>query len=254
MDELQAAADVLARAERVAVFAGAGLSAESGVPTFRVQDGLWENHRVEDVATPEGLRDDPLLVWRFYAERQNQLGSVTPNAGHFALARMEALFDDFLLITQNIDDLSERAGQSKMVKLHGDLMTVRCTRCASEHVLQEPVRVDQLDDVDSLPHCQNPLCDGLLRPAVVWFGEFLPEVAICASIAFLQQADALVLVGTSGMVSRGYGFSEIVREGGGSVIEINPRETFLTGAADIVIRQTSAEALPNLMQRVEHLR
>lgn len=239
------AADILRESLRLLVFAGAGLSAESGVPTFRDQGGLWEDHRVEDVATPEGFLADPVLVWRFYAERQQRQAEVEPNAGHLALARLEDIYREsgYLLVTQNIDDLSERAGSRAMVKIHGDLMAAWCTRCEWKDRLEEPVDPRTLA-VGSLPLC--PRCGSLARPGVVWFGESLPRREMDAALSFSMQADAVLIVGTSGMVSGGYGLADNVAAMGGRVIEVNPQETYLSHLADVCIRETSAKALPEL--------
>lgn len=248
MDEkaLRQAAGFLKDAGAVLVFAGAGLSAESGVPTFRDAGGLWEGHRVEDVATPEGFQRDPILVWRFYAERQVALQKVKPNPGHFALARMEHAFPSFLVATQNIDNLSEQAGQTKLVKIHGDLMTIWCTRCSYEGVLENPINPAVLTTRENLPRC--PACQVLARPAVVWFGEYLPPNTIEVAQEFAFQADCLLMVGTSGAVSGGYGLADIVKGRGGKVIEINPSETYLTGQADIALRGPSSICLPSLLE------
>ncbi len=251
-DALQRAAEILGSASHVGVFAGAGLSAESGLPTFRASGGLWEGHRVEDVATPEGFRRDPLLVWRFYAERQVSQTRAAPNAGHLALAEMERIVPDFLLITQNVDNLSERAGSRKMVKIHGDLMEVWCWRCDWRSVLEEPVDPASLRSPDDVPRC--PVCGSLARPGVVWFGEMLPPEAIERALSFVERADVLLTVGTSGLVSGGYGLTGMVRGHGGRVIEVNPNETYLSDEADVLVREGSATALPAMLERLRRLR
>ncbi len=249
---VEQAAEILNTARFVGVFAGAGLSAESGLPTFRDSGGLWEGHRVEDVATPEGFRRDPVLVWRFYAQRQVDQTRVEPNPGHYALAAMEEMFEDFLLITQNVDNLSERAGSRKLVKIHGDLMEIWCWRCEWKSVLEQPVDPGSLRTQDDLPRC--PACRSLARPGVVWFGEMLPPAAIERAISFTAAADVLLTVGTSGLVSGGYGFTDYVRGHGGKVIEVNPNETYLSDQADILIRSGSATTLPAILDRLHLLR
>ncbi len=240
---------LLCEARQVTVFAGAGLSAESGLPTFRDQGGLWEGHRVEDVATPEGFRRDPVLVWQFYAERQKRQVEVEPNAGHLALAEMEALFDSFLLVTQNVDNLSERAGSQRMLKIHGDLMTVRCTQCHDERCLDDYINPEGLRSHGDLPVCD--LCGGLVRPGVVWFGEILPPGALEQALLHSGESDVLITVGSSGMVGGGYGLAEATRAAHGSVIEINPNETYLSRLADVLLRKPSAEALPLIVQELQ---
>ncbi len=249
-ESIQQVAALLRQASRVAVFAGAGLSAESGLPTFRDQGGLWEGHRVEDVATPEGFERDPLLVWRFYAQRQADQTRVGPNPGHFALAEMEGVFDDFLLITQNVDNLSERAGSRKIVKIHGDLLGMRCSRCHWSDTLTEPIDADGLRSGADLPRCPAPGCGAMARPAVVWFGEMLPLQEIQSATEYCISADALISVGTSGLVSGGYGLADAVRARGGSVIEVNPHQTHLSTLADVAVRMGSAKALPLILQLV----
>jgi len=246
--EIEKAAKMLRDCTRLLVFAGAGLSAESGIPTFRDQGGLWEKHRVEDVAAPEGFQRDPALVWRFYAERQQQLATVRPNPGHFALARMEQIYapDGFLLVTQNIDDLSERAGSRQIAKIHGDLMAVWCTRCSWRGSFDVPLEPEGLlADERTLPSC--PECGSLARPGIVWFGESLPRAVINQALAFSLEADAILIVGTSGAVSGGYGLADNVSALGGGVIELNPQETCLSHLADVCLRAPSAEALPALL-------
>ncbi len=242
---LERSAEVLKYSKSVIVFAGAGLSAESGLPTFRDQGGLWEGHRVEDVAEPGGFTRDPLLVWRFYAERQTRQLQVQPNAGHFALAQMETHFPDFLLVTQNVDNLSERAGSQKIVKIHGDLMEVWCSLCSWKSRLDMPVVLESLRSVDDIPRC--PKCAELVRPGVVWFGEMLPPGTIDVSLSTAAKADVLLIVGTSGLVSGGYGLAETTKASGGTVVEINPAETYLSGIVDICIRSASSVALPKLL-------
>ncbi|MCC6484516.1 MAG: NAD-dependent deacylase [Armatimonadetes bacterium] len=247
---LQSAIDALRSASQILVFAGAGLSAESGLQTFRDQGGLWEGHRVEDVATPEGFKRDPVTVWRFYAERQKRLLEVKPNPGHLALAEMERIFPRFLLVTQNVDDLSERAGSQKIVKIHGDLLTVRCTHCGTEKRVEAYINPALLRQTDDLPVCGQ--CAGLLRPGVVWFGELLPEGLIERALLFATQSDALLVVGTSGFVSGGYGLAEAVLRAGGTVIELNPNQTHLSALAQVHVRQPSASALPAIVQSLRH--
>src|SRR5437763_11075739 len=169
-DELEAAltraAEVLRGARRVCVLSGAGVSAESGVPTFRASDGLWEGHRIEDVASPDGFRRDPNLVWQFYNGRRANVARVRPNPGHLALAALEERFaDGFTLVTQNVDGLHQAAGNRNVLEVHGSLHRTRCTECGA-------VRDRGLEALPDMPTCD--LCGGLLRPDIVWFGELLP--------------------------------------------------------------------------------
>lgn len=244
--EVTRAAEILLRARTVAAFVGAGLSAESGLATFTGSGGLWEGHPVELVATPEGFRSDPVLVWRFYAARQQEHAQVTPNPGHCALAELERTCDDFLLVSQNVDRLCEAAGSRELVKIHGDLFDVWCTRCPDRWELPSPLIVSPDATVQDLPHCRS--CGGLARPGIVWFGEYLPPGVLERSHQFVGRCDALLVVGTSGLVSGGYGLAETAIRGGAAVIEINLEPTALSDAADVCILEPSGTALPAIVE------
>ena len=179
------------RDARVFVLTGAGISAESGVRTFRDANGLWEEHRVEDVATPEGFERDPTLVWRFYSDRRRQVASVQPNAAHLALARLETfLGDNLFLCTQNVDPLHEQAGSAGAHHMHGSLLESRCDRC------DRPPFHDEATYFDEVPKCF--LCGGQLRPNVVWFGEM--PFAMDRIFAAVEACDLFVTIGSSGAV------------------------------------------------------
>jgi NAD-dependent deacetylase len=191
----------MSAAAPIVILTGAGISAESGVRTFRASDGLWEEHRVEDVATPEGFRADPELVHRFYNERRRQLATVAPNAAHLALARLEAAWPGpVLVVTQNVDDLHERAGTRNLLHLHGELLRVRCDACGAVHVWPG----------DAGPHTPCPACGraGRLRPHIVWFGE-MPFHMMRIQEA-LDTCGLFVAIGTSGHVYPAAGFVEAV--------------------------------------------
>lgn len=196
---------------RVTVLTGAGISAESGVPTFRDADGLWEGHRVEDVATPEAFERQPSVVHRFYDARRSALAGVEPNPAHRALARLEeALGDDLLVVTQNVDDLHERAGSRRVLHMHGELRSARCLACGARSVWDH-----DLGDHPPCPRCHS--CD--LRPDVVWFGEFphhLDEIA-----ERLRTTDLFVSIGTSGAVYPAAGFVQDARRSGARTLELN---------------------------------
>lgn len=240
----------LRSARRVMAFCGAGVSAESGVPTFRGAGGLWEGHRVEDVATPEAFEADPQTVWRFYAMRQEALQKVDPNPAHRVLAAMEARYPEFLLVTQNVDHLHERAGSSRMIKLHGSIMEVRCTECARVTPIDAPVREADVAG-GRLPHCR---CGALLRPNVVWFGEYLNHRHLEEIQEFLASTRAgealLLIVGTSGQVSSGYGITTLARAAGFRIVEINPEATTLTREVDLALREPAGALLGRLWPRV----
>ncbi len=194
------------RGARVFVLTGAGISAESGVATFRDAGGLWEQHRIEDVATPDGFERDPRLVWRFYSERRRKAGAVRPNPAHDALAHLEErLGGDFFLCTQNVDPLHERAGSRRVVHMHGELFRTRCSVC------DRPPFADESAYFDALPRCG---CGALLRPAVVWFGETPLELE--AIFTALSACDLFVTVGSSGAVYPAAGFVSHLRNVAGS--------------------------------------
>lgn len=199
---------------RVVVLTGAGISAESGIRTFRGADGLWEGHRIEDVATPEAFVRNPALVYRFYNERRRALlaPDIAPNAAHQALVRLEqALGDDFLLVTQNIDDLHQRAGSRRVLPMHGELRAARCDGCDTVSAWD--------DDFDHTHPCARCGLTGELRPHVVWFGEmplYMDEIQDA-----LLQADVFAAIGTSGHVYPAAGFGALARRGGAETVEIN---------------------------------
>ncbi|WP_207062775.1 Sir2 family NAD+-dependent deacetylase [Motiliproteus sp. SC1-56] len=198
----------------IVVLTGAGVSAESGLKTFRASDGLWENHRVEDVATPEGFARDPVLVHRFYNERRRQLLHLDtqPNAAHQALAELERDFPgDCLLVTQNIDNLHERAGSRNLVHMHGELLQARCTRSGRRH----PVQADL--GLESICQCCNQ--SGTLRPDIVWFGEIPRQME--RIYAALSSCDLFIAIGTSGAVYPAAGFVEAATEAGAHTVELN---------------------------------
>ncbi|GAA2132447.1 NAD-dependent deacylase [Nocardioides bigeumensis] len=199
------------RPARIVVLTGAGISAESGVPTFRATDGLWEGHRVEDVATPQAFARQPAVVQDFYDARRAFLRRVEPNPAHLALARLEAAYgDDLLVVTQNVDDLHERAGSTRVVHMHGELLSAWCTGCGERHRWADPLR-------------DGPLCPGCgkatLRPDIVWFGEIpyrMDEIE-----AALLRADLFVSVGTSGAVYPAAGFVQLANAFGARTLELN---------------------------------
>jgi len=238
-------ADDLARALRdarfVAVLTGAGVSAESGVPTFRdALTGLWANFDPLELATPAAFRRKPKLVWDWYAGRRAQLGRVQPNPGHHAIARIEALAPSFLLATQNVDGLHARAGSRKLVELHGNIARVRCS--------EEPHRVvEAWDDADDgPPHC--PHCGAFLRPDVVWFEESLPAHALIAAEDAARACDLLIVAGTSGEVYPAAALPQYAKAAGAIVVEVNPTATPLSALADHVLRLPSGVALPALVR------
>lgn len=226
---------------RIVVLTGAGISAESGVPTFRASDGLWEGHDVRAVATPEGFRRDPVLVQRFYDMRRAFLGQVVPNAAHFALARLEArMGPGFLLVTQNVDDLHERAGSARLVHMHGELKRARCTACGASPRWSAP-----LSDAPPCPACGER---GRLRPDVVWFGETPYELARIE--AALATCDLFVSIGTSGAVYPAAGFVEVARGAGARALEMNLDESAVSGAFDESRRGPAGVLVPTFVEEI----
>jgi NAD-dependent deacetylase len=231
----------MGRAQRIVILTGAGISAESGVPTFRSSDGLWEGHDVREVATPAGFRANPVLVQRFYDARRAHLATVEPNAAHLALARLEAAQGPgFLLVTQNVDDLHERAGTARLVHMHGELKRARCTACGAAPRWEGP-----LVDAPPCPACQTR---GRLRPDIVWFGEMPYEMArIEAAVA---TCDLFVSVGTSGAVYPAAGFVEVARSAGARTVELNLDESAVSGAFDESRRGAASQLVPAFVQEI----
>ncbi|MGI0075934.1 MAG: SIR2 family NAD-dependent protein deacylase [Nitrosopumilaceae archaeon] len=215
--------DHLSNAERVGVFTGSGVSAESGLDTFRGsgKDSLWLNHRVEDVCTQRGFLRDPILVWRFYNQRREDLKPVTPNNGHNVIAELEAKFENFLLITQNVDSLHSKAGNKKIVELHGNLSRTRCNSCSYvKHDDYEPINIKQI---------KCPECISLVRPDVVWFEEMLPLESFKKASKFVNEMtnkDIMFIVGTSMEVYPAASIPELAYMRGALIVEINPIKSF----------------------------
>jgi NAD-dependent deacetylase len=225
---------------KIVVLTGAGISAESGVPTFRDADGLWEGHRVEDVATPEAYDAQPSAVHRFYDARRAALAAVEPNPAHHALARLEeSLGDDLLVVTQNIDDLHERAGLTRVWHMHGELLSALCRGCRR----RTPWTGD-LGDYPPCPHCGV----SELRPDVVWFGEMLPAGAFEAASEAARECEVFLSVGTSSVVYPAAALPYEALESGARLVEVNPSETPLTGHADHVLDGPAGEVLPELVR------
>jgi len=226
-------------AQRVSVLTGAGVSAESGIATFRGAGGLWEGHRIEDVATPEAFAADPLKVWRFYEARRRAARDAQPNAGHRALAEMEDRFPEFLVATQNVDGLHRRAGSRSLVELHGSVARRFCVAC------REPE--EDLEPIGELPPvCIS--CSGMMRPDIVWFGEPLPRDAWRRAEDAARRCEVYLVVGTSAEVYPAAGLALVAADAGAEVFEINPAATSLSSAFTGALRETSGVALPRLLE------
>ncbi|MEC4889851.1 MAG: NAD-dependent deacylase [Nitrospira sp.] len=241
-EELSEAHARLAAARAVTILTGAGISADSGVPTFRGNDGLWRNYRAEDLATPEAFERDPRLVWEWYNWRRELIATKQPNHAHYAVAALEARLPDFWLITQNVDGLHRAAGSRKLSEIHGNIWMVRCTACGAvteNHQVPLPL----------LPHC-GP-CGGLLRPHIVWFGESLDSEDLARCTKALHTCDVLIVIGTSGMVYPAAGFASVAKEAGAFVIEVNLDPTPQSDLVDMTLRGHAKDVVPNLLQTCE---
>lgn len=228
----------LARARSVTVLTGAGISADSGIPTFRGADGLWRNFRAEDLATPDAFARDPRLVWEWYNWRRKLIATKQPNAGHRALVELEQRHDRFLLITQNVDGLHRAAGSNKLLEIHGNIWKVRCTVCMQvEENREVPIAIP--------PHCRA--CHGLVRPHIVWFGEALEEEALDRSVGAVASCDVMLIIGTSGVVNPAASFAGIAKAAGACVIEINMEEQPRSAMVDLLIGGRAAETVPLLL-------
>ncbi len=236
------ARSVLAAARRIAVLSGAGISAESGVPTFRDAGGLWEGRSPESLATPGAFAREPAEVWRFYRRRIEALAGVAPNAGHRALAELERRCERFWLLTQNVDGLHATAGSRNVVELHGTLSTLRCVHCGRRSSARETLA--GLPD-DRLPTCGA--CGGLLRPDVVWYGELLPDHALAVAAEAISRCQVMLVVGTSGVVQPAASFAASARAAGARIVEVNPERTPISPLARPSLRGTAATLLPLLV-------
>ena len=231
---------MISKETNVVILTGAGISAESGIRTFRDSDGLWENHRIEEVATPEGWQANPQLVWNFYQQRRRQLLEVEPNQGHEALVSLENHLQNFLLVTQNVDDLHERAGSKNLIHMHGELAKLRCEVC---HYVEEMMDDEHLQD--SFLSCSQ--CEGRLRPHIVWFNEMPMQMAEIEKA--LSECDVFIAIGTSGHVYPAANFLHMARRHGAHTMGINldpPENVYFF---DEFIQGKAGEILPMLVEK-----
>jgi NAD-dependent deacetylase len=259
MSYVQARArDLVERAGRILVLTGAGVSAESGVPTFRGADGLWREFRPEELATPSAFARDPRLVWEWYDWRRRRVGECRPNAAHLALAAFAlASGSRVRIVTQNVDGLHAVAARevatslvaspstadaAAPLELHGSLFRVRCTACGARRSHVDPIDTTSRE---SLPRCDS--CGALLRPDIVWFGEPLDDAVLGEALERARTSDVCLVVGTSAVVQPAASLAMVTKRAGGCVVEVNPEATALTPFADVAIRATAADAVPGIV-------
>lgn len=229
------------RTARIVVLTGAGVSAESGVPTFRGEDGLWKKFRPEELASFDAFISNPRLVWEWYSYRRRLISEVKPNPGHYALARMEDVVENFCLVTQNVDGLHRSAGSRRILELHGNIMRNRCMECGRKDESAD------LDVGDRLPRCR---CGGLMRPDVVWFGEMLPQEILNSAFREAEEAEVFLSIGTSAVVQPAASLPLVAKRNGAYVVEINMESTPITSQVDETILGKSGEILPRLVGEV----
>ncbi|MGQ0809758.1 MAG: SIR2 family NAD-dependent protein deacylase [Nitrospiraceae bacterium] len=228
----------LVKARSVTVLTGAGISADSGVPTFRGKEGLWRNFRAEELATPAAFANNPRLVWEWYNWRRELIATKQPNPAHYALVEMERRYERFWLVTQNVDGLHVTAGSRKLSEIHGNIWTVRCTQCGTLEANRDlPIAI--------LPSCA--ICRSVLRPHIVWFGESLAVEDLRNSDAALRTCDVLLIIGTSGIVYPAAGFAAVAKEAGAYVVEINLDSTPASSIADVIVLGRASEIVPRLL-------
>jgi len=242
MNNITEVAKELVGAQSVLCLTGAGVSAESGIATFRdAQSGLWSKFDPVTLASQEGFAADAGLVWRWYMERFAAVEEAAPNAGHYALAELEKRIPRFTLVTQNVDDLHERAGQQQVLHIHGRITRFRCNLCASVHPLQPAER-----SYTAPPRCQA--CGDHVRPDVVWFGENLPGRVLDAAWRAAERADVVLVVGTSGVVYPAAQLPLVAKEQGALIIDVNPDCTPISEIADHFLQGASGVCLPQIIE------
>lgn len=235
----------LKKAENIGILTGAGISADSGIQTFRGKDGFWQNHEVQKLATLNGFLEDPELVWKWYNERRVELKKSGPNKGHTALAEMEKYFESFAIITQNVDNLHQAAGSNRVIELHGNIWELRCM----EHGEIEKNFEAPLKEIP--PKCEN---GGIFRPNVVWFGEPLPQKALDDSFKIASQSDMFFVIGTSAVVQPAASIPIIAKRASAYIVEINLEETPLTPYTDISFQGKSKDILPKILDKVKKVK
>ena len=246
-EDIDKAAQYLGAASKVVCLTGAGVSAESGVPTFRdAQTGLWSRFDVEELASLGAFERDPGLVWRWYMWRLDPVKEAAPNPGHFALVQLAGLCERFLLVTQNVDSLHEQAGSEEVLHLHGSLLHFRCVSCSAPHHL-----TDEQRRAESPPACG--LCGDLVRPDVVWFGESLPWDTVEEAAEAAHDCDVMLVIGTSGLVYPAAQLPLFAKQAGAAVVDINPEPGPISSIADLFLQGKSGLILPELANSFTNL-
>jgi len=240
-DKIKRVREILREAKKIAVLTGAGISAESGVPTFRGEDGIWKKFTASELATPEAFRTNPRRVWEWYGWRRGEMLEAKPNPGHYALAEIEKQATEFALITQNIDNMHILAGSRNVLEIHGNIFRNRCTVCGQK---EHDERSD-FSEPNELPICGK--CGSPARVDVVWFGEQLPERELSASLAAAESCDVFISAGTSALVYPAAHFPELAKRTGATLIEVNLEPTHLTQIADFSFLGKTGEILPELV-------
>lgn len=239
-NDINKAYELINEASLITVLTGAGISSESGVPTFRGDGGLWNNYRPEELATPKAFFENPEIVWEWYDWRRSVMKKAEPNHGHYALSELERQKEKFTLITQNVDGLHQLAGSENIIEMHGNLWEIRCTKCGNlEKNYQVPL--PKLP-----PECSK--CREIMRPNIVWFGEIIPMQKIDRCILAIEESDLFMIIGTSGLVEPAASFGFVAKEHNKPVVEINLEPTPGTGLYDISIKAKSGEVLPLLIE------
>lgn len=250
-EDLDAAVSLLAASKRPAALTGAGMSAESGLATFRGTDSsLWSRWAPEDLATPRAYRESRELVWGWYVWRMGAVARAQPNAGHLALAAMGQRWPEFAVVTQNVDDWHERAGSTRITHLHGGLFEHRCFACARSHPGFE-IPADAVDKPQlrlTPPRCLH--CGGYIRPGVVWFGEQMPQEPWRQATVWMKECDLLLVIGTSAVVQPAASLVGFARQHGAKVVLVNPEDTGHSSLADVHLKAGAAEVLPLLLDRI----
>lgn len=253
-DSLHNCATVIRSAQRIVVFTGAGVSAESGIATFRdAMTGLWSRFNAEELATPEAFERDPELVWAWYESRRKQVLQSQPNPGHLAITALARRVKHLRVVTQNVDDLHERAGSGDVLHLHGSLFAPRCFSCAHP-APQGWDRSEPSGDKDRLPPPRCEACGQAVRPGVVWFGETLPERTLQEAFDLAEQCDVMLTVGTSGVVRPAAMLPYVAKEAGATVIQVNNQPTELDAVCHHNLMGASGDLLPRLLGLLESVR